>query len=231
MESKQKESNKSLWITGIIIAFLVIGLITNGFGLFGPKSNNTVEKLDLSIGDSPVLGNINAPVTVYMFSDFSCPYCAASAGYNEQVKQALRNGNPGWEPAVPGIIENYVETGKAKLVFKYAAGHGAGRPALLVALALEEQNLFWEFHDLAFENQQDVSDIEKMKDLAKSLNANMTQLQEFLDSNKANFLIQQDIQSANTNGVTGTPTYFIDDQVIEGAQSYSAFKKILDSKL
>jgi len=231
----KQDSNKALWITGIVITILLIGLITNGFGFFNKTSSNSTANgnIPLSIGSSPVLGNENAPVTIYEFSDFSCPYCAAAVGYNLEITAQFKAQNPSWTAPIPGIIENYVSTGKAKLVFKYTSGHGAGTAAHKVAFALNDQNpdLFWKFHDLAFANQNDVGDLEKMKALAESIGADMPALNTYLDSNKATFLMQQDSQMSEANGVTGTPTFFINGKIVEGAVSYSTIKSIIDKEL
>src|SRR3989344_7581290 len=148
----EKGSNKTLIITGIVVALLVVGLITNGFGLL---TGGVIQTSQLEIGNSPVLGNANAPVTIYEFSDFSCPYCAAAEGYNQPVISSLKARDSSWEAPFPKIVEEYVNTGKVKIVFKYSPGHGTGVPAHLIALALQEQNLFWKFHEEAFANQQD----------------------------------------------------------------------------
>src|SRR3989338_3895723 len=151
-EVDKRESNKALWISGIVIALLVIGLFTNGFGLLNKKDNKDGPYVKLEIGNSPVLGDANAPVTIYEFSDFSCPYCEATEGTNSQVISALQSRNPGWEAPVPLIKEKYVKTGKAKIIFKYFPGHGAAGAAHAVAFGLKEQNndLFWKFAEKAF---------------------------------------------------------------------------------
>jgi len=59
------------------------------------------------LNGTPVIGNPNAPITIYEFTDFQCPFCALAAGGRTQ---------PGYNPPVPNIIKNYVDTGKAKLV-------------------------------------------------------------------------------------------------------------------
>lgn len=228
-----KKSNLGLIITGVIIVILIVGLVTNGFGLFNKDNNNNPNNaaIPLAIGVSPVLGNDSAKVTIYEFSDFSCPYCEAAEGHNEQIATQLRANDPTWQAPIPLIVQNYVNTGKVKLVFKYTPGHGTGVPSHLVAWCLNDQNLFWQFNDKAFANQADTGDLNKMNTLAQSLGANMTKVQSCLDSQKYNYLLDADTQMGAANGVSGTPTFFINGRIIEGAQSYSAFKKIIDEEL
>ncbi len=230
-----QKSNKYLYITGAVIAIIVIGLITNGFGLLDKLPNGQTtnhQNIPLEIGNSPALGDQNAPLTIYEFSDFSCPYCSAAAGYNPEVAQQFLQKNPSWEPAVPNIIKEYVNSGKVKLVFKYFPGHGTGKSAHQVALALNEQNLFWKFHDKAFANQNDVASLTKMKDLAKSLGADMNKLDADLSKNNYyNAQLDEDYAMGLSQKVSGTPTFIINGRLIEGAQPFSSFKSIIDAEL
>ncbi|MBX4211984.1 DsbA family protein [Candidatus Pacearchaeota archaeon] len=229
-----KSANKALIITGIVIALFVVGLITNGFGLFNHSTtiqNNSTDFVPLSIGNAPVLGDKSAPVTVYEFSDFSCPFCSAAAGYNQPTADALRAQHPGWEPAIKMLKDTYVAEGKVKLVFKYATGHGTGQAAHNVAWCLNDQGLFWKFHDKAFENQEDTGNTEKMKSLAQDIRANMTQLNECLTSGKYNNQFQLDEEMGTSNGVRGTPAFFVNGKLISGAIPWSDLKAAIDKEL
>src|SRR3989344_8659044 len=137
-----QQSNKALWVTGFIILLAVAALLTNGFGVF---TGGSIQEEVLSVDHSPVLGKADAPVTIYDFSDFSCSHCAQA------------------QPTIDAIIEEYVNTGKAKIVFKYFPTVGQAQPAHAVAYAMNEQGLFWDFASKAFARQNDVSDLAKMK--------------------------------------------------------------------
>lgn len=204
----KKESNKYLWITGIILIVFLIAVITNGFGLL---NNPNPKAVNLTIGNSPVLGNPDAKITIYLFSDFSCTYCAQFA-----------------IQTIPEVITNYVDTGKAKLVFKYFPTHATAEAAHKVAFCLNQQNLFWKFHDLAFSNQQNLNDLSNVKSMALSLGANSTKLDSCLSSTDFNSEFQKDIAIAKANALRGTPSLIINDQIYEGALSYQDIKKILD---
>lgn len=229
-----KSSNKALIITGIVIGLFVIGLVTNGFGLFNKSITGNVineGEIPLTVGNSPVLGSETAPLKVYIFSDFSCPYCGAAAGENQQVISQLQARDPTWEAPVPNIIKDYVETGKVQLVFKSFPGHGTGGAAHEVGWCLSDQNLFWEFHDRAFASQEDTGSLSKMKQIAEELGADMNSLNECLDSEKYNYLFQKDQLMGQSNGVRATPTFIVGDQIVEGAHSYNTLKGIIENKL
>jgi len=223
--------NKIIKISAISFAVIVaiIALV-----ILLPRSNtNGDNNTSLSIGNSPVLGNPDAPVTIYEFSDFSCPYCQAAEGKNAQVISMLKSKSPDWEAPMPLIKEQYVDTGKVKIVFKYYPGHGAANAAHAVALGLNEQNpeLFWEFAEKAFAQAANLDDLNKMKAIAIGLGADEKALSDYLDSKKYEAQLEEDIKMADNNTVQGTPTFFINGNKVEGAQSFAVFEDMIEKEL
>ena len=234
----QKEANKALYIAGAVIVLLVIGLFTNGFGLLNGNDNpnnggNGGTFVKLEIGNAPVLGDVNAPVTLYEFSDFSCPFCAATVNENPLVIASLRKEDPSWEAPLPQLKKEYVETGKVKIVFKYYPGHGSGTAAHLVGGCINDQDpkLFWRFHDRAFAQQENVGNIETMKSLAQELGADKTLLDECIIGAKYVSQLQKDQAMGSSNGVRATPTFVLNGKVLEGAISYPKLKAAIDKEL
>ncbi len=227
-ESRKKQLILGAIILGIIAIIAIIFLVPSS------KNGDSISS-KLSIGNSPILGEDNAPVTIYEFSDFSCPYCAAAEGYNEQLINALESKMPGWEAPLPAIKEEYVKTGKVKIVFKYYPGHGAATAAHAVALALNEQNpeLFWDFAEEAFalQSSNTLNNLNSMIVLAKELGANETALNNYITSKKYESQLKEDIQMATDIDLEGTPTFVINGKMISGAQSFSVFKDIIDEEL
>ncbi|HLC53914.1 MAG TPA: thioredoxin domain-containing protein [Candidatus Nanoarchaeia archaeon] len=226
----KNEANKALYIAGAIIVLLIIGLFTNGFGLFS-RDDSPGGARTLQIGSAPVLGAADAPVTIYEFSDFSCPYCAAAAGAPGPSTDALRAQDSKWQAPMPNIKEKYVAKGKVRLVFKYFPGHGSGTAAHIVGWCLNEQGLFWEFHDRAFAQQAETGSMSAMQAIARVLGANVTALQACIDENRTSVLLQRDAALGRTNGVSGTPTFFINGKAIVGAQSFDTFEREIEKAL
>ena len=189
--------------------------------------------MKVAINDARILGDVNAPVTFYVFSDFACRFCAAAAGYNEDAIASLKERTPRWKAPVPSIKEKYVDTGKVKLVFKYYPGHGGGNAAHLTGWCLNEQDskLFWKFHDRAFAQQADVGSMNAMKALAAELGSDAAKLDECLSSQRINARFQEDKSMGASNGVQGTPAFFINGKLITGAQSFDAFESIIEREL
>lgn len=226
--AKTKISNNAWLIIGIIVIILAIAAFIIFKIFVNPPANS-----QLIIGNSPVLGEENAPVTIYEFSDFSCPYCAAAEGANQQAIDYLKGKMPQWEAPMPKIKEQYVKTGKVKIVFKYFPGHGSGVAAHAVAFGLKEQNseLFWKFAEKAFANQENLNDFEQMKAWAQELGADMDALSEYLSSNKYALQMKEDEDLGVKNKVQGTPTFFINGKIVSGAQSFSVFEEAIEQEL
>ena len=200
--------------------------------VLGSDSGNTnSEPVNIDVGNSPSIGNKDAKVTVIEFSDFSCPFCGAASGKSAENVAYMKSNDASWQPPVTGIMKDYVNTGKVRFVYKYSYGHSGGHPANLVGWCLNDQGLFWKFHDEAFAHQNDVEDLEKMKSLAKGVGADMTKLQSCLDSKKYDSQFDIETQQGTVAGVQGTPAFFVNGKIIEGAISYSKIKAMIDTEL
>ncbi len=168
--------------------------------------------VNVEIGQAPVKGPKNAPITIVAFSDFECPFCSRVL------------------PTLKQLEDDY--KGKVKLAFKNQPlpFHANARTAAAAALAAHEQGKFWEMHDKLFENQRalDRASIERY---AQELGLNMAKFKSALDSNKFDAQITADSQEGNRLGANGTPTFFINGRQLVGAQPVGAFKAIIDEEL
>ncbi|MCH7561169.1 MAG: DsbA family protein, partial [Thaumarchaeota archaeon] len=138
------------------------------------------------------------------------------------------------------IVQNYIDTGKANLVFVDLAFLGRDSPkAAQASYCAEDQGMYWEYHDILYNSQESVdsgwANSERLKAFAFSLDLDMTLFESCLDSEKYSKRVQYNIQQARDNGVKGTPGFFIvgpnEQQKIGGAQPFSVFKTILDSMI
>jgi protein-disulfide isomerase len=167
-----------------------------------------------------VIGNHNAPVTMVEYSDFQCPLCKKF--YDENFNK---------------LVTDYIKTGKVKYVFKQFPLniHPQAPDAALASECALEQNKFWEMHDLLFENQTAWSGksdyLNTFKQFAKQLALNETQFNTCLDTKKHQGNVNKDYQEGLTKGVRGTPTFYINDQILVGAQEYDKFTDMLDQAL
>lgn len=232
----------SILIAAVLIAgSLIYSAGSKNYNKIGGANNDNQQQTDIQktlAGDSLkiesddiVMGQENSPITIIAYSDLSCPFCAASAGYNKEVIDYLKRGVPSWTPPEPGIIKNYVKTGKAKLVLRYFPGHGTGEEATKIMLCANEQGKFWELRDKIFENQKLVENVEKIKELAAGLGIDIGKINSCLANKKYDYKLAKDKKSGGAAGVQGTPAFFINGEKLEGAQPFSAFKEIIDKLL
>jgi len=209
----------------IVLALIIIGILIVYF-LFFRLSGKVIAD------DSPVLGN--ATINVVEFSDYECPFCQASEGTNQEVILSLKQSDPSWEAPIPKVIEEYVNTGKVQLVFRQYPVHQNNNPALATKCA-QAQGKFWEYHKKLFENYNAL-EITDLKKYAVDLNLNLNQFNECLDSKKYEESVKNDLNDGQGLGITGTPTFFIGNEEkgyekVVGAESFSVFKQVIDSKL
>lgn len=219
-------SKKGL-IVGGIAAAVIIGIIASyGTTQFGSETINldisrTHGTVSTAMG-SPILGNPSAPITIVEFGDYQCSQCFNWFHNTE-----------------PELYQNYIETGKANLVFVDLAILGRDSPkAAAATYCAEEQGKYWEYHDLLYDSQQGIDDgwanSERLKAFAFSLDLDMEMFSSCLDSGKFSKRVQFNIAEAGKQGATGTPTFFIinsegKQQKISGAQPFSVFKDVIDS--
>ena len=182
----------------------------------------------ISADDDPVIGNPDAPITIIEFSDFQCPFCAR---FHVQT--------------LPSLMEEYIEQGKVKLVFRdfpIQSIHPNALPASVAAECANEQGKFKGMHDLLFENQKQWSSLETSPALstfvqyAKELQINEEEFTSCLTGGKYIDEIRKDLEDGRNYGVSGTPGFFIgNDDVgyveLKGAQPFDSFKRIIDSQL
>lgn len=171
--------------------------------------------VQVSADDDPVEGPNNAKVTIIEFSDFQCPFCGRF-----------------YQQTLPQIEEQYIKTGKIKLVFRDfpLSFHQYAQKASEASECADEQGKFWEYHDKLFENQQAL-DVASLKQYAIDLGLDTEKFNSCLDNGEMTAEVQKDFQDGQSYGVSGTPTFFINGQKIVGAQPFSTFKRVIDAGL
>lgn len=173
---------------------------------------------------SPIFGSDSAPITIIEFGDYQCHQC-----YN-------------WfHNTKDSVVENYIETGKANLVFVDLAFLGRDSPrAAAATYCAEEQGKYWEFHDLLYTSQEGIdsgwANSERLKAFAFSLGLDMELFDSCIDSGKFNKRVQFNINEAKKQGASATPTFIIvnsngQQQKLVGAQPYTVFKDVIDSMI
>jgi protein-disulfide isomerase len=162
--------------------------------------------------DDPVRGNPRAPVTIVLFSDFQCPYCARVGPTLEEVQRQYGD--------------------KVRIVWKHQplSFHPHALPAAEAAEAAREQGKFWQMHDRLFGSQRELSP-ELYERLAKEVGLDVRRFQAATRSGKFRARIQEDQQLAARIGAQATPTMFVNGEKVEGAVPFATLKAVVDRKL
>ena len=98
-------------------------------------------------------------------------------------------------------------------------------PAHLAAACANEQNKFWEYHDLLFTVKK--YDAASLTDYADKLKLNKKQFSDCLSSEKYKSAIEKDLYDSAMFNVRGTPTYFINQTKLEGVIPKDYWDKII----
>jgi len=193
-----------------------------------PTQPSAPSVIQVSIDDDPVKGDPDAPVTIVEFSDFQCPFCGR--WYTNTLSD---------------IEENYIDTGKVKLVYRdfpLSSIHPNAMAAHVAAECADEQDKFWDYHDMLFEKQTEWSRLSsddlsaKLLEYGTTIGLNNSAFESCLSSEEIRDEVRADGKDARDYGATGTPTFFVgneDDGFVKlrGAQGFSVFQDAIDELL
>ena len=107
--------------------------------------------------------------------------------------------------------------------------HTNARPAAEAAGCANEQGKFWEYHEKLM-SAKDLS-TDNMKKLAGEVGIDQKKFDECLAANKFADAIAKDVAAGEAAGVNGTPAFFINGRMLDGAQPFEKFKEIIDEEL
>ncbi len=157
-------------------------------------------------------GPKDAKITIIEYSDHQCPYCSKA---HQTVEQLFND------------FEGKIRLVKKHLVLEY---HKKAQKAAEAAECAGDQNKFWQMNEKLFANQKDLS-VEKIKEMAKEISLDTKKFNSCLDSGKYEEKVKNQKKEGEEFGINGTPFFFINDQVISGAQPYEEFKKVVEKEL
>ena len=196
--------------------------------------------------ENMVFGDRDAKIKIVEFSDTSCPYCQVATGNNPELvaqmgakfKPVSQGGS--YVPPVPEI-KKLVESGDAAFMWLYSQGRGNGELSTIALYCANEQGKFWQAHGLLMSNEgftlvnervkNDRAKSGEMAEFLKSV-VDSTKLKACIDAKKDERRITSDPAIAQSFGYGATPTFFINETVVQGASSWNdSFKPIVDSLL
>ncbi|MGE5111759.1 MAG: thioredoxin domain-containing protein [Acidobacteriaceae bacterium] len=158
-------------------------------------------------------GNPDAQLTIVEFSDFQCPYCRSV------------------EPALKAVLEKY--KGRVNLAYHdlpLREIHPQAQLAAEASRCAAEQGKFWEYHDLLFEHQDKLGRGDLVEH-ARTLNLDEKKFDLCLSSGKYKDFIEQERQLGMKAGITGTPGFLINGNLLTGNLPESSFDKFIQEAL
>ncbi|MBR4984238.1 MAG: thioredoxin domain-containing protein [Proteobacteria bacterium] len=178
-----------------------------------PAPEAPAAPIVLNQGSSYAKGPADAPVVIYKFSEFECPFCGRV------------------EPTLEELMKTY--NGKIRIVFKNnpLPFHKNAKLASEAALAAGEQGKFWEMHDILFKNQKAL-ERDQLIEHAKTIpGLDIAKFTQALDSHKFAAQVESELAEGSKAGITGTPTFVINGKKLVGAQPIDKFKAEIDAAL
>ena len=182
-------------------------------------------QLELRYG-SPILGSESAPVTIVEFGDYQCEACYH---WFHNTRATL--------------IDNYIETGKAKLIFVDLPFLGRDSPkAAHASYCADDQGKYWEYHTILYTFQEiegydsGWANRDRLNSFAFTLDMNMDEFNDCMDSSKYKIRVKANYNEAVKQGAQATPTFIIissdgTTKKFAGSQPYSVFAATIESML
>jgi len=187
-------------------------------GTAKPKANPRAADTtiyDVNIGDSPVLGPKDAPVTIVEFTDFQCPFCIREV------------------PNIRKIREEYPNDVKVVLKHFPLSFHKNAPPAhAATILALQEKGNegFWKMHDKIIDNPKKIGKAD-LRGYAEEMGLDLAKFDQVMaDDAKIAALYKDDIAEARKCKVRGTPTVLINGLKL-AQRNYQGYKARIDELL
>ena len=202
---------------------IMIGVVAGVFlGSYHQENENskilTISKL--IEGGSPVLGDPNAPITILEWGDYQCTFCY-------KFHQETLNK----------IDEEYIKTGKVKIIFKDFPLNGPdSKLAAEATYCAHDQNKYWKYHNQLYENwageRTGWITREALSGFAKIIDLDIEEFNKCLNENKYQNKINLIYEFGNEIGINATPSFLVfnDQKIIKirGNQPIEVFLKTFD---
>jgi len=207
----------------LLIIPITIGIIAGMFLAFYPESENNSELLTASRlieNGSPIMGDSNAPITVLEWGDYQCTFCYK---FHENTLDIIN--------------DDFIKTGKVKLVFKDFPLNGPD--SLLAAEAsycAEDQEKYWKYHDELYKNwggeRTGWITRESLDRFAVTVGLDLVEFNTCLDEHKYQNRVITLHEFGKEIGIDATPSFLVfnDQKIIKirGNQPLEVFLKTFD---
>jgi len=188
--------NIPIFVIGGLTALIFIAIIVASQKKPPVSPNLTeVDETELISGHTYIHGNPNAVMTLVEFSDFACPACKL------------------YFPVISNLRKNY--SNYIKIAYRHfpLPQYPNSKKAAIAAQVAGEQGKFWEYHDVLYENQQNMEE-ETLFKYAQQLNLDLEKFKNDYYNGNFNTLVDDDIKTAHKLGVNATPTFYLNGKLL-----------------
>jgi protein-disulfide isomerase len=162
--------------------------------------------------DAPSRGPVGAPVTIQIFSDFECPFCAMAAPLVRELESEFGGSVRVVWRNLPLSMHPHAELAAETGLEIYAERGGAA---------------FWRFHDATFAAQRNGLDENVISALAEAQGVDRQRYHAALAARTHAPKIEADLNAADLAGINGTPAFFVNDWLAVGALPYPEMRLIV----
>jgi protein-disulfide isomerase len=199
-------------IAAAVVAVVVVIVVVAGGGSSSPSTTTTAvtqpgggTEAKSTFEGVPqrgdTLGNASAPVTLTVFEDPQCPFCRQ------------------WNiDTLPTVVQNYVRTGRIKIVYRGVVVIGDNSLVGLAAIyAAAEQDKLWQMAEALYERQGDENSgwitVPLVRAAAREIGLNPAKVVAAMRSSAVTSAIRQSVNEAQSLGINSTPTFAIQKQL------------------
>ena len=197
-------------IIGLIIGFIFISNEDNS-----DQKSNLLSKEKLLENTPPIIGDVDAKITILEFGDYQCTFCYK---FHQQTLEKIK--------------ESYIDTGKVNYTYKDFPLNGLD--SILAAEAsfcANEQGKYWEYHDTIFNNwageRTGWITSNSLLDFAEQNKLNVNEFTECVNNHKYTQKVIENQKFAENIGINATPSFLIfnDEKLVRviGAQPIEKF--------
>jgi protein-disulfide isomerase len=184
------------------------------------SAQGAADSLSTAADKGRILGSDKAAVWMLIVSDFQCPFCKR---WHSETWETLR--------------KEYVATGKVRVAYVHMplGMHPNARPMAIASMCASAQGKFWPMADAIFKGQESWKDAKDprpaIEAAGKEAGLDGARLKTCLDAPSIAAMVDGDKVRMTRAGAGSTPTFFIGDSKVEGAQPLPVFKKAIDAAL
>ena len=202
---------------------ILIGVLVGGVLSEFVIDSNDSKKLTFSKlveNGSPIMGNINAPITILEWGDYQCTFCYK---FHQNTLDIIN--------------EDFIKTGKVKFIFKDFPLNGPdSKLAAEASYCAQDQEKYWQYHDELYKNwggeRTGWITRESLAKFAEIVDLDIEKFNKCLDDHKYENKVNSLYAFGKEIGIDATPSFLVfnDEKIIKirGNQPLEVFLKTFD---